>query len=83
MQATKDGQTSVLRAPAWDAHLARVDSQIFASFEAERQQTGGFLLLVQAKAGEFLSVIDDAKDRTLVGAILPEWSLNLPDPLAN
>ena len=83
VQVQKDGHTSVLRAPAWDAHLAHVDSQVYGGFEAQRQQTGGFLLLMQAGAGEFLTVVDEVQNRALVGVILPEWSLNLPDPLAN
>jgi hypothetical protein len=73
----KEGaDTSILRAPAWDAHLAQVEEQAYAVFEAQRRRSGGFLLLVQTPAWECLTVVDDC-DQTIVGDILPR---SLPVP---
>jgi hypothetical protein len=77
LQAQKDGQTDVLRGPAWDARLASVTETVFAQFNAQRQRYGGFLLLVQTPAWEFLSAVDERNDRTHVGSILPQ-SLPIP-----
>ena len=77
LQAEQDGHTSMLRAPAWDARLANVDVSVLRIFEAERQHFSGFLLLVQAEEWEFLTVVDDSRDRTIVGAVLPQF---LPMP---
>jgi len=41
-------KTDVLRASAWDAHLADIDGAAFEAFDANRRHRGGFLLLVQA-----------------------------------
>jgi hypothetical protein len=62
--------TSVLRAPAWDAHLADVDHAAFRVFEAHCRQRGGFLLLVQAHTWEFLTVVDDGRGTVSVGVLL-------------
>jgi hypothetical protein len=63
-------QADVLRAPAWDAHLAKVDAVVAGQFEAERQRFGGFLLLVGCPAGEFLTGVDERREQTIVGAVL-------------
>ncbi len=77
LRAKADGHTAVLRAPAWDAHLAKVEERVFHIFEAERQRYGGFLLMVQTAEWEFLTAHDDARDRTIVGVVLPS---SLPSP---
>jgi hypothetical protein len=77
LQAQKDGQTDVLRGPAWDARLASVTETVFAMFNAQRQSYGGFLLLVQTPALEFLAAVDETNDHTHVGSILPQ-SLPIP-----
>ncbi len=77
LQAEADGHTAVLKAPAWDAHLADVEEPAFRIFEAGRQRFGGYLLVVQTAEREFLTVYDDARDRTTVGVVLPS---SLPCP---
>jgi hypothetical protein len=69
---------SVLRAPAWDAHLKDVDGTAFRVFEANRQHRGGFLLRVQAGGREFMTVVDDAEERVIVGSIVPRSAPTLP-----
>jgi hypothetical protein len=71
IQHRKGEHTSILRAPAWDAHLKDVEERAFRLFEANRQRHRGFLLLAQTPNREFLTAVDDADDRITVGAILP------------
>ncbi len=69
VQARQAGQTSVLRAPAWDAHLAAVDDPVVRRFETGRLVCGGFVLIVQAAEWEFITAVDDGHDRTVVGPV--------------
>jgi hypothetical protein len=46
IQRREGEHTSVLRAPAWDAHLAEVEDRAFRLLDANRQRYGGFLLLI-------------------------------------
>ena len=69
LQQTEGEHTSVLKAPAWDAHLADVEEQAFRQFEINRKRHGGFLLLVQTPEWEFLTAVEDPEDRTVVGPI--------------
>ena len=69
LQQTEGEHTSILRAPAWDAHLADVEEQAFRIFEINRKRHGGFLLLVQTPEWEFLTAVDDASCDTTVGPI--------------
>jgi hypothetical protein len=78
LQAKDGGHTSVLRAPAWDAHLAEVNEEAAQVFEANRRRTGGFLLLLQTPEWEFLTAVDDARGGTTVGPI-EKRSLPMPD----
>ena len=78
LQAEENGHTSVLRGPAWDAHLPNIDVSVVREFEANRTRYGGFLLLVQTAEWEFLTVVDDADDRTIVGAVEPPRPARLP-----
>lgn len=63
--------TDVLRAPAWDAHLADIDGAAFAVFDTDRRRRGGFLLLMQAGEWEFLTVVDELRDQAIVGVTVP------------
>ena len=65
------GHTSVLRAPTWSAHLDRVDATAVDHFEAQRNQYGGFLLLVQTPEWEFLTAVQDPSGNTVTGNIQP------------
>ena len=80
VQAERDGHTSILKAPAWDARLTEVDGQVVRRFEAARGRRRGFLLLVQAGEWEFLTAVDDAGDTATVGVVLPA---NQPTPNGN
>ena len=71
VQAQRGGHTSILKAPAWDAHLTEVDGQVVQRFEDARDRRRGFLLLVQAEEWEFLTAVDDAGDTATVGVVLP------------
>jgi hypothetical protein len=69
LQAKENGHTSVLRAPAWDAHLADVDPPAVEQFEANRARCGGFLLLVQTPEWEFLTTVYDPNGTTVIGCV--------------
>ena len=71
IQAEQDGHTSVLRAAAWDAHLEGIGEQVVRRFEADWQRLGGFVLLMQTPAWEFLAAVDDTCDSTHVGRLMP------------
>ena len=77
LQQTEGEHTSVLKAPAWDAHLADVEDRAFRLFEINRKRHGGFLLLLQTPEWEFLTAVEDPDDRTSVGPI-QERSLPMP-----
>ena len=76
LQSEENGHMSVLRGPAWDAHLPGVDASGVYEFEANRQRYGGFLLLVQTPDCEFLTAVDN-EDRAIGGAVLPR-EMELP-----
>jgi hypothetical protein len=76
IQQREGGHTSILRAPAWDAHLADAENRASWVFEANRKHCGGFLLLVQTPEWEFLTAVEDADDRTIVGVI---WPRSMPE----
>ncbi len=69
VQAREGDHTSVLRAPAWDAHLEGIDEQVVSRFEADRRRCGVFLLLMQTPEWESLSVVDDADRSPAVGTV--------------
>ena len=69
VQATEGDHTSVLHAPAWDAHLEGIDEQVVRRFEADRQRCAGFLLLVQTPEWEFFTAAYEAGNRTIVGPV--------------
>lgn len=71
IRAAHDGHTSVLQAPAWDAHLAGVDRRVATQFADQRRRLGGFVLLVQGREHEFLAAVDDSAERVHVGPIQP------------
>ncbi len=71
IQSECRGHTSVLRAPAWNAHLTGVDAKVFRRFEDGRRKCGGFLLLVQAGEWEFTALVNDGGRRPQVGPIMP------------
>jgi len=75
IEHTDGGDTSVLRAPAWDAQLAGIDGKAFCLFDEERQRQRGFLLLTQTDTWEFLTALDEARDRAVVGVIRPVQDL--------
>ena len=65
-----DGETSILRAAAWDAQLADVDAAAFRLFEEERVRQGRYLVLMQTPDWEFLTGINPGRSAT-VGEITP------------
>ncbi len=69
VQATKGDCTSVLRAPAWEAHLEGINEEVVRRFEADRQRYGMFLLLVQTPEWEFFTAAYEAGNRTIVGPV--------------
>lgn len=74
----RDGEhTSILRAPAWDAHLANVEQRALRLFEMNRERYGGFLVLMQTPEWEFLVGVEDACNHTAVG---PVRRLRFPAP---
>ncbi len=77
IQAERDGHTSVLRAPAWDAHLTRIDEHVARRFDADSRRYGGFLLLVQTPEWEFLAAVANARGETTLGTVQPR-SMSVP-----
>jgi len=71
VQCRENGKTSVLRCPAWNAHLESVEHKVFAFFERSKQAFGGFLLLLQTPEWEFMTGVDEIRDSAAVGVILP------------
>ncbi len=71
VRSEHDGHTSVLRAPAWNAHLTGVDATVVRRFEDRRRKCGGFLFLVQAGEWEFTALVNDGGRRPQVGPIMP------------
>lgn len=69
VEARQAGDTSVLRAPAWDAHLVGVDERVIRGFRVGRLKHGGFVLILQAAEWEFITTVDDGHDRTAVGPV--------------
>ncbi|MHC4066299.1 MAG: hypothetical protein ACYSUI_17620, partial [Planctomycetota bacterium] len=61
----EDGETHVLRAPAWDAHLKGVEAQAYARFTAMRNQQGGFRLLVQTPGWELSRFVCEPDDHVV------------------
>lgn len=65
----RDGETTILRAAAWDAQLSDVDAQAFRRFDGERIRNGRYLVLMQTPEWEFLTSVN-LDDSTNIGAIL-------------
>ena len=82
VQATEGDHTSVLRAPAWDAHLEGIAEQVVRRFEVDRRRYGGFLLLLQTRKLEFLTAVEDAAGLVNVGPILRRSLLTPVHPSA-
>jgi hypothetical protein len=71
LKSERNGRTSLLRGPAWDARLEGVEPQAFRLFQSDRQRHGGFVVLVQTPEWEFMTVVDEIRGSTTVGATLP------------
>lgn len=70
----------MLRAPAWDANLERIDERVVCRFEADRRRYGGFLLLVQTPEWEFLVAVANERGMTSLG---PICTRSFPAPLGS
>ncbi len=71
LKARCGDHTSVLRAPAWDAHLPGIDSDVIRQFQVNREPIGGYLLLLQTPAVECLLAINDPTGAVMLGSIRP------------
>jgi hypothetical protein len=71
IQTDEDGETFVLRGPAWDVCLENVDRGVLRDFDALRRRRGGFFLLLQTPAWEFPTSVPFREGRVHVGDILP------------
>lgn len=69
LQAQQAEHTSILRAPAWDARLVGIETSVVRIFEVQRRHHGGFLLLMQSAACEFMTIVDDILQQFLIGDI--------------
>ena len=69
IQTQRDGHTSVLQAPAWDARLAEINERVTRQFEAGSRRYGGFLLLMQTPKWEFLVAVANERGVTSLGPI--------------
>ena len=58
IQQREGEHTSILRAPAWDAHLQNVEGRVFRLFDNHRKSRGDFLLMLQTKEWEFMTGVD-------------------------
>ena len=70
IQEQEGEHTSILRAPAWDAHMKNVEERVFRLFDSNRKRRVGFLLMLQTPEWEFLTAVDDGRDSTIVGVLL-------------
>lgn len=64
-----DGETTILRAAAWDAQLSDVDATAFRVFDDKRVRQGRYLVQMQTPEWEFLTGVN-VNDPTVVRAIL-------------
>lgn len=71
IQTKQDGHTSVLHAPAWNAHLEGIDERVVQQFQVDRRRLGGFSLLIQTPEWEFLSMVNDNGDSTQISRMMP------------
>ncbi len=71
LQTTHAGQSSALRAPAWDARLENVDQEALRQLEAGRRRFGGFLMVIQTPEWEFFAAIDESRQQIAVEAVRP------------
>ena len=62
IQCPDESDTSVLRGPAWSAHLSAIEHEELTAFESQRGGFDGYLLLLQTPQWEFLTGIDDRND---------------------
>jgi hypothetical protein len=69
LQSERAGHMSVLRAPAWVARLEGIDRHVWQRFEADRHGYGGFILLVQTRQWEFLTVVDETRGRVIIDPV--------------
>ncbi len=69
LQSKDDGQTTILRAPAWDAWLSGVEEHVLCMFGDERRQHGGFTLEIQAMEWGFQCSVRDPVGGTIVGDV--------------
>ena len=77
IQKKEDEHTSVLRAPAWDAHLSNVEGRVFRLFDNHRKRRSGFLLMLETPEWEFLTAVDEDHDLPHVGVVMSR-SAQLP-----
>lgn len=77
IQANKGGHTSLLRGPAWDAHLPGIHARVAQEFKSNCRRCGGFLLLVQTPEWEFLTAVQGEGKRCEIGPTTPR-SLPMP-----
>ena len=64
------GETSILRAAAWDAQLADVEAVASRVFEDERARQGHYVVLMQTREWEFLTSVS-LDGSTAIGDITP------------
>ncbi len=69
LRARNDGNTAVLRAPAWDARLSGVEEHVLRLFESNRKQHGGFMPQVQTLEWGFQCSVRDPTGRTIMSPI--------------
>ena len=69
IQVDYSGQTSVLRAPAWDARLEGVETAAMGWFLASRAAVGGYIVVLQTPDWEFLATHHDPDGRLVVGPV--------------
>lgn len=69
--------TSILRAPAWDASLENPDPHAVRRFDAHSDALGYFLLILQTPDWECVTIVHKSSGATQVGAVQPP---KLPAP---
>ena len=68
LSATDGLETSILRAPAWNATLSGIAIDIAEQFEQDRRNFGGFTLILQTPLWEFATQIGD---HTVIDVVRP------------
>ena len=71
VQVRTGDHTSVLRAPAWDAHLTDIEEEVVRQFIADQRACDGHVLLLQTPVWDLLCGFDTSGNVIRIGDVTP------------